>query len=112
MSKERFEIYRSTSYYFRLVAPNNENIGYDTDFNTKEGCKQGIANVRSYSQNISNFYYWQSTQNNQWYFNLRKGSSEAPIILRSEGYTTKDACFNGIAAVQKYAPTAEIVDRA
>lgn len=29
MAKERFEIRRSGSYYFSLIAPNNENIEYD-----------------------------------------------------------------------------------
>lgn len=110
MAKERFEIRRSGSYYFSLIAPNNENIGYDTDFTTKEECKQGISNVRIYSQNISNFSYWKSGNDNQWYFNLRKGSKQAPIILRSEGYTTEQGCLNGISSVQRYAPTAEIID--
>lgn len=111
MAKERFEILRSGSYYFRLIAPNNENIGYDTDFGTKEACVEDISNVRAYSQNISYFIHWQSSTDHLWYFNLRKGSNQAAIILRSEGYTTEQGCLNGISSVQRYAPTAEIIDR-
>ena len=111
MSKERFEILKSSSYYFRLIAPNNEIIGYDTDFNTKEICQQGIADVRSYSQNQNNFTHWQSATDKRWYFNLRKGSKEAVIILRSESYVTEQSCLNGINSVQKFASTAEIIDR-
>lgn len=111
MAKERFEILKSGSYYFRLIAPNDENIGYDTDFETKEACIQRISDVRAYSQHIYYFTHWQSSVNHLWYFNLRRGNNQAVIILRSEGYTTKQGCLNAISSVQKYAPTAEIVDR-
>ena len=110
MAKERFEILKSSSYYFRLIAPNNENIGYDTDYSTKDACKAAIADVRIYSQNKAYFFHEKSSANGQWYFCLRKGSSIAPIILRSEGYSTETACLNGIDCVYKYAPTADLID--
>lgn len=44
-------------------------------------------------------------KNGQFYFNLKAGNGE--IILSSEMYTTKAACKNGIASVQKNAPDAE-----
>lgn len=109
--KERFEIMKLRSYYFQLVTPNNELIGYDTDFNTKEQCEQNISDVRAYSQNVANFFYWQNGVDLQWCFHLRKGSSKAAIILHSDKYKTRDACLNGIYNVRKYAPTAEIVDK-
>ena len=36
----------------------------------------------------------------QYYFRLKAANGE--IILSSEGYTTKNACHNGIASVQKH----------
>lgn len=48
-------------------------------------------------------------KNDQWMFNLKAGNGE--IILTSEMYTTKDACKNGIASVQKNSPLDERYDR-
>jgi uncharacterized protein YegP (UPF0339 family) len=42
-------------------------------------------------------------------FRLKAGNSE--VIAVSEGYTTKASCKNGIAAVQRDAPIAEIDDQ-
>lgn len=44
----------------------------------------------------------------QFRFNLKAGNGE--IIATSEAYTTKAGCKNGIASVQKNAPTAKVVD--
>ncbi len=49
------------------------------------------------------------SSNDKYYFNLRsKGNRE--IIATSEMYNTKQACKNGIAAVKRDAPVAEIED--
>jgi uncharacterized protein len=40
--------------------------------------------------------------NSQYYFRLRAINGE--IIIGSEGYSTKDACRNGIASVKSNAP--------
>jgi len=45
----------------------------------------------------------------QFYFVLIAPNNEP--ILRSEMYTTKDSCKNGIEAVKEYAPTATIEDK-
>ena len=42
-------------------------------------------------------------------FNLKAGNGE--IIATSEVYASKDACKNGIASVQKNAPTAPVEDQ-
>ena len=47
------------------------------------------------------FELYQSEKNKEYYFRLKAGNGE--IILGSEGYTTKAACENGIASVQKNA---------
>ncbi|WP_300596389.1 YegP family protein [Niabella sp.] len=41
-------------------------------------------------------------KNGEFQFNLKAGNGQ--VILTSEGYTTKAACENGIASVQKNAP--------
>lgn len=43
-----------------------------------------------------------TAKNGQFFFNLKAGNGQ--IILSSEMYTTKAACENGIASVQKNAP--------
>ena len=49
------------------------------------------------------------SSNDKYYFNLRsKGNGE--IVATSEMYNTKQACKNGIAAVKRDAPFAEIED--
>jgi len=50
-----------------------------------------------------------SGNNGQFYFNLKAGNGQ--IILKSEGYTTKAACDNGIASVRTNAPDDGRYDR-
>lgn len=47
--------------------------------------------------------------NGQFYFRLRAPNNQ--IICASEGYTTKQGAYDGIAAVKKYAPTATTEDK-
>jgi uncharacterized protein len=47
-----------------------------------------------------------TAKNDQQYFNLKAVNGQ--IILTSELYTTRAACDNGIASVQKNAPEAKI----
>ena len=49
------------------------------------------------------------SSNDKFYFNLKsKGNGE--IIATSEMYNSKQSCKNGIAAVKRDAPNAEIED--
>ncbi len=43
-------------------------------------------------------------------YRFRLKAPNGEIIATSEGYTTKQACLNGIEAVKKYAPNAPVVD--
>ncbi len=45
----------------------------------------------------------------QYRFNLKAANGE--IIARSEGYTSKAGCVNGINSVKKNASIAEIVEK-
>lgn len=48
------------------------------------------------------FQVFKSTANSQYYYRLRSANNE--IILNGEGYTTKQSCLAGIAAVKVNAP--------
>lgn len=52
--------------------------------------------------NNPKFTVFKSSVNNQYYYRLRATNGE--IILNGEGYTTKQACLNGIASVKVNAP--------
>jgi len=44
-------------------------------------------------------------------YRFRLVAPNGEIIAASEGYSTKQACLDGVAAVKKYAPTAKIEDK-
>jgi len=46
-----------------------------------------------------------SAKSGEFYFHLKAGNGE--IILRSEGYTKKASCVNGIESVKKNSPLAD-----
>lgn len=110
-SKGKFEIFKATDgqFYFRLKAPNGEIIGWSEGYTQKHNAKSGIESVRVHSQTSSNFTVWQSSNDGQYYFNL-KSPHNGEVILRSEGYTTRDNALKGAGAVTLYAPTATLVD--
>ena len=54
------------------------------------------------SNNYSKFQIFQSPVNQQYYYRLRSANNE--IILSGEGYTTRQACVNGINSVKANAP--------
>lgn len=110
MSNGKFEIFlgSNTQYYFRLKAPNGEIIGHSEGYTTKQSAENGIVSVRINSQDDGRYSVWQSTQNSQWYFNLKAGNGE--IILASQGYASKQGALTGAGAVKKYAPDAPVFD--
>lgn len=56
---------------------------------------------------MSKFELFKAT-NGQYYFRLKAENGE--IIANSEGYTSKQGALNGIAAVRRCAPIAQLVD--
>ena len=59
---------------------------------------------------MSYFTYFQSSKNDQWYFNF-KGNNNEKVMSSSEGYTSEQACLNGIDAVKQNAPFDSRYDR-
>ncbi len=58
---------------------------------------------------MAGYYEIKVAKDGQFHFNLKAGNHE--IILSSELYTTKAACENGIASVQKNSPDEGRFDR-
>jgi uncharacterized protein YegP (UPF0339 family) len=54
------------------------------------------------------FVLFKSSKNNQWYFSMLAPNGQ-PIAV-SEGYKYKQGAKRAIKAIQKYAPTAEVVE--
>jgi uncharacterized protein len=52
--------------------------------------------------NNPKFQVFKSVSNNEYYYRLRSPNGE--IILNSEGYKSKQSCYEGIAAVKLNAP--------
>jgi len=55
---------------------------------------------------LATFEYWQSEEDEQWYFHLKAPYNG--IIVQSAGYTTEDDCLMGIEQVKRYADLAII----
>lgn len=54
-------------------------------------------------------FEWYTDKAGEYRFNLKAANGE--VIARSEGYSSKAACVNGINSVKKNAPIAEIVEK-
>jgi len=55
------------------------------------------------------FFELYTDKADQYRFNLKAANGE--IIARSEGYSSKADCVNGVNSVKKNAPIAEIVEK-
>lgn len=105
----RFEIKESSNgqYYFRLVAANNEVILSSEMYTEKASAKKGIASVKENAPKDER-YDRRTSGYEQPYFVLLAGNNK--VIGKSEVYSSKQAMENGIEAVKKAAPSAEIVE--
>jgi len=93
--------------YFTLRAANHEVILTSETYTALSHLKQGIASVRTHSQNDAHFDRRRS-QRSEPYFVLRAANNE--VIGTSEMYSSTQKCEQGIAAVKECAARAEVVD--
>ena len=110
MTNPKFQIFKSTSngqYYFRLRAKNGEIILKSEGYITKQGCLNGIASVKTNAP-FDSRYDRRKSVNEQYYFNLKASNGE--IIGTSETYHTQQGMENGISAVKRDAPVAQVED--
>ena len=109
-----------TGVKFNLVAGNGEVILSSQVYKTKATCKKGIASIQRIAnspvedQTVADFKA-ESKPKYEVYLDKRKEyrfrlvARNGQIVGAGEGYTTKDACKNGIASIKKNADS-QIVD--
>lgn len=119
--KPKFVIFKDVDneYRFNLTAPNGEVIGSCTQgFKSLQVCNEEIDKVIEVSDSkmcdltkknpddkSGARYEVYLGEDSQYWFRLI--TSEEDIVLKSEGYTEKHNCKNGIESVKTNAPIAE-----
>ena len=109
MNNPKFQIFLGANdqFYFRLFAVNGQNILSSEGYKAKPGCQNGIESVKENAPSDQR-YQRKTASDGQFYFTLTAANSEP--IGKSEMYTTEDARDNGIEAVKKTAPDANVED--
>ena len=109
-----------TGVKFDLVAGNGQVIGTSEVYSAKASCKNGIESVRKNApiaafedQTAEGFEVatnpkFEMYQDKAGEFRFRLKARNGQIIATSEGYTTKNACENGVESVRKNAPEAAV----
>jgi len=108
MAYPNFQLFRSDSngeYYFRLNAVNGQTILQSEGYTTVAACQNGIESVKVNSGLLEQ-YDKKRSKDGQYYFNLTARNGQ--VIGVSEMYTTNSACDNGIEAVMRDAPRAQV----
>lgn len=109
----------ATGVKFDLKAGNGQVIATSEVYTTEAACLNGIESVRNNcvggveDQTVENFETvkhpkFEVYQDKAGEYRFRLKAKNGEVIATSEGYTTKDSCFNGIESVKKNAPDAEI----
>ena len=110
MAKAYFKLTKSTAkqpYRFNLHAPNHEPVLTSENYAGKAGAMNGIESVRTNAP-LDERYERKESKDGQHRFNLTARNGQ--VIGASERYTTERSRENGIDAVKKYAPTADLKD--
>ncbi len=104
---------------FDLKHTNGQVIATSEVYASKASCLDGVASVKTNApiagiedQTVEGFEAvkhpkFEMYKDKAGEFRFRLKARNGQIIAVSEGYTTKAACENGIASVQKNAPEAE-----
>lgn len=95
-------------FRFNLRAGNNEIILTSESYEAKSGAENGIASVRTNSQDDARFTR-KTAKDSSPYFVLTAANGQ--VIGTSEMYSSTAARDNGIASVRTNAPTAVVVDK-
>lgn len=95
-------------FHFNLRADNNEVILTSETYEAKAGAENGIAYVRTNSQDDARFTRKTAT-NGSPYFVLTATNNQ--VIGTSQMYSSTAARENGIKSVAANAPTAVVVDK-
>ena len=94
-------------FQFNLKATNGQVILTSEGYTTLAACKNGIESVKKNSQEDARFERKEAKDGSP-FFNLK--ATNGQVIGKSEMYSSKSACENGIESVKKNALEAEIVE--
>lgn len=110
----------SSGIKFDLKATNGQVIATSEVYESEAACKNGIESVRKNApiaafedQTAEGFEVatnpkFEMYQDKAGEFRFRLKARNGQIIATSEGYTTKNACENGVESVRKNAPEAAV----
>lgn len=98
---------RDGSYYFVLESANGRVIGMSETYTTRSNANRGLEGV---VRNVGAYLDWQANRtgarfdvfrgaDGRFYFSLHAGNGE--IVLRSQGYSTEEAAYNGAFSVSE-----------
>ena len=110
MANAYFKLLKSTAqqpYRFNLHAPNHEIILRSENYASRAGALNGIESVRENAPMDARYERKQSADG-QYMFNLTARNGQ--VIGTSERYTTERSRDNGIDAVKRHAPMADLKD--
>ena len=109
MKNPKFQIFigKDNQFYFRLYAKNGGIILGSEGYVSKSGCQNGISSVKENAPKDER-YVRKTATDGQFYFVLTAPNHE--VIGKSEMYTTERRRNDGIEAVKKTAPDAQIED--
>ena len=110
MANGYFKILKSSAqqpYRFNLHASNHEVILRSENYSAKASALNGVASVKENAP-IDQRYVRKESTDRRYYFNLTARNGQ--VIGTSEMYQTERGRENGISAVKRYAPTADIRD--
>ena len=108
----------STGYTFHLKADNGETIGISEVYASEANSRKGIDSVKNNAEiaEIEDQTLNEEKKNPKFEiyedaaskFRFRLKATNGEIILASEGYSSKDACKNGINSVKMNAAGATV----
>lgn len=106
----KFEITKRKNgeFHFNLKAGNGQVILTSEGYTQITGCSNGIESVRKHSVD-DKFFERKTSKDGSPYFTLNAGNGQ--VIGKSEMYTSKASCENGIASVMSHAADAKVVDK-
>ena len=110
----------SSGIKFDLKATNGQVIATSEVYESEAACKKGIESVRknapiaAFEDQTAEGFEVATNPKFEMYrdkageFRFRLKARNGQIIATSEGYTTKNACENGVESVRKNAPEAAV----
>jgi uncharacterized protein YegP (UPF0339 family) len=111
---------RDDRFYFNLKAANGEVIGTSEIYSTRANAQRGADTVRQLVRDANRVAAVDARREPRWetfkglddqhYFHLRAGNGE--IVLRSEGYSTRDKMLSGITGLEniRYTEAFEVLE--